>query len=30
MLGAQINPLDFMEGVPPSFLFECEDVEAVL
>ena len=30
MLGAKINPLDFMEGVPPSFLFECEDVENVL
>lgn len=30
MLGAQINPLDFMEGVPPSFLFECEDTEKVL
>lgn len=30
MLGAKINPLDFMEGVPPSFLFECEDIEIVL
>ena len=30
MLGAKINPLDFMEGVPPSFLFECEDIEDVL
>ena len=30
MLGAKINPLDFMEGVPLSFLFECEDIEAVL
>ena len=30
MLGANINPLDFMEGVPPSFLFECADIEVVL
>ena len=30
MLGAKINPLDFMEGVPPSFLFECEDIENIL
>ena len=30
MLGAKINPLDFMEGIPPSFLFECEDIEDVL
>lgn len=30
MLTAKIDPLDFMQGVPPSFLFECEEVEKCL
>ena len=30
MLTAKIDPLDFMEGVPPSYLFECEEIEKCL
>ena len=30
MLIAKIDPLDFMQGVPTSYLFECDEVEKCL